>query len=215
MLTSIVLPLFGLLSIYYTFYTLIQYIQNKFLLFLSTVLTIILQVVIIAQILPYNSQFNTKYLLFQYIYLLRQSFYTNYILQHIMLPPPFTLTTEKRQNRSLIQDVTPFLNNIIFQYTNPLPFETEPHTLHTIPLAREHCDSYFYYIRYETLEITSSQTPFQVILTQLQEQVLEYTTEPSIHKILHFLYKMFSAHTFKNLLNSMRTKIHHFIVLLT
>ena len=45
-----------------------------------------------------------------------------------MLPTPFTLTTEKRQNRSLIQDVTPFLNNIIFQYTNPLPFETEPHS---------------------------------------------------------------------------------------
>ena len=54
-----------------------------------------------------------------------------------MLPTPFTLNTEKRQNRSLIQDVTPFLNNIIFQYTNPLPFETEPHTVHTIPLARD------------------------------------------------------------------------------
>ena len=59
-----------------------------------------------------------------------------------MLPPPFVLSTDKRQNRSLIQDVTPFLNNIIFQYTNSLPFETEPHTIHTIPLAREHCDSY-------------------------------------------------------------------------
>ena len=64
-----------------------------------------------------------------------------------MLPTPFTLNTEKRQNRSLIQDVTPFLNNIIFQYTNPLPFETKPHRVHTIALAREHCDSYLYYIR--------------------------------------------------------------------
>ena len=80
-----------------------------------------------------------------------------------MLPPPLVLSTEKRQNRSLIQDVTPFLKNIIFQYTNPLPFETEPHTIHNIPLAREHCDSFLYYIRYKTLEITSSQTPFQVI----------------------------------------------------
>ena len=85
-----------------------------------------------------------------------------------MLPTPFTLSTEKRQNRSLIQDVTPFLNNIIFQYTNPLPFETEPHTVHTIPLAREHYDSYLYYIRYETLEITSSQTPFQVIFNSVK-----------------------------------------------
>ena len=71
------------------------------------------------------------------------------------------LSTDKRQNRSIIQDVTPFLNNIIFQYTNPLPFEKEPHTIHTIPLAREHCNAYLYYIRYRTLEITSSQKPIQ------------------------------------------------------
>ena len=77
MLTSIVLPLFGLLSIYYTFYMLIQCIQNPFLLFLSTVFTIFLQVVFIDQILPYNSQFKTKYLLFQYIYPLWQPYYTN------------------------------------------------------------------------------------------------------------------------------------------
>ena len=77
MLTSIVIPLFGLLSIYYTFYLPIQYIQNPFLLFMSTALTIFLQVVFIDQILPYNSQFNTKYLLFQYIYPLWQSYYTN------------------------------------------------------------------------------------------------------------------------------------------
>ena len=85
-----------------------------------------------------------------------------------MIPTPFILTTEKRQNRSLIQDVTPFLNNIIFQYTNPLPFETEPYTVHTISLAREHCDSYLYYIRYKTREITSSQTPFRIIFNPVK-----------------------------------------------
>ena len=85
-----------------------------------------------------------------------------------MLPTPFTLTTEKGQNRSLIQDVTPFLNNIIFQYTNPLQFETEPHIVHTKPLVREHCHSYLYYILYKTLEITSSQTPFQVIFNPVK-----------------------------------------------
>ena len=77
MLTSLVLPLFGLLSIYYTFYTLIQYIHNPFLLFFCTVLTMFLQVVFRDQILPYNSQFNTKYLIFQYIYPLWKSYYTN------------------------------------------------------------------------------------------------------------------------------------------
>ena len=82
-----------------------------------------------------------------------------------MLPTPFTFTNEKRQNRSLIQDVIPFLNNNIFQYTNPLPFETEAHILHSILLVR---DSYLYYIRYKTLEITPSQTPFQVILNPVK-----------------------------------------------
>ena len=85
-----------------------------------------------------------------------------------MLPPPFVLSTEKRQNRSLTQDVTPFLNNLIFQYTNPLPFETEPHTIHTIPLAKEQCDSYLNYIRYKTLEITPSQNLFQVIFNPVK-----------------------------------------------
>ena len=55
MLTSIVLPLFGLLSIYHTFHALIQYIQNPLLLFISIALTIFLQDVFIDQILPYNS----------------------------------------------------------------------------------------------------------------------------------------------------------------
>ena len=77
MLTTFVLPLFGLLSVYYTFYTLIQYIHNPFLLLLCTVLSVFLQVVFINQIVPYISQFNTKYLLFQYIYPLWQSYCTN------------------------------------------------------------------------------------------------------------------------------------------
>ena len=60
MLTSLILPRFGLLRIYYTFGTLLQYIHNPFLLFLCTILTIFLQVAFLDQILPYNSQFNTK-----------------------------------------------------------------------------------------------------------------------------------------------------------
>ena len=85
-----------------------------------------------------------------------------------MLPPPFVLSTEKRQNRFLIQDVTPFLHNIIFQYTNPLPFETEPHIIHTIPSVREHSDSYLYFIRYTTFEITPPQHPFQIIFNPVK-----------------------------------------------
>ena len=76
-----------------------------------------------------------------------------------MLHPPFSLSTEQRQKRSLTQDVIPFLNNIIIQYTNPFSFETEPHNIQTFPLVREHCDSYLYYIRYKTTEVLHSQGP--------------------------------------------------------
>ena len=114
------------------------------LLLFCTVLTIFLQVVFVDIFLSYN------YTIQKFFFSNTAILYGNPILliflQHIMLPPPFALSTEKRQNRSLIQDVTPFLNSIIFQYSNPLPFETEPHTIHTIPLAREHRDSYLYYI---------------------------------------------------------------------
>ena len=80
-----------------------------------------------------------------------------------MLPTPFLISTDQRQKRSLTQDLIPFLNNIIFQYTNPLSFETEPHNVHNTPLAREHYDSYLYYFRYKTLEPLRSQSPFQTI----------------------------------------------------
>ena len=77
MLTTFIVPLFGLLSIYYTFYTLIQYIHNPFLLFLCTVLTVFVQVAFIDLLVPYNSELNTKFLLFQYLNPLWQSYYTN------------------------------------------------------------------------------------------------------------------------------------------
>ena len=77
MLTNLVLPLFGLLTIHYTFSALIQYIHNPFLLLLCTILKIFLQVIFVDQILPYKPYFKTKQLLLQYIYPLWQSYYAN------------------------------------------------------------------------------------------------------------------------------------------
>ena len=48
-----------------------------------------------------------------------------------MLPTPFLLASDQRQKRSLTQVV--YLNNIIFQYTSPLSFETKLQSIHTIP----------------------------------------------------------------------------------
>ena len=89
MFTSIVLPFIGLLSLYHTFCTLFTYIPNNILLILCTVLTIFLQIVFVHQILPYNSEFNTKYLLIQYIYPLWQTYYCDQSLNNTMLPTPF------------------------------------------------------------------------------------------------------------------------------
>ena len=79
-----------------------------------------------------------------------------------MLPTPLQCSTAPTRNvRSITQGINPFLQNLIFQYTNPLPFELEPHYIHTIPLLGEHLDSYLYYFRYTTYEINPSVTQFQ------------------------------------------------------
>ena len=85
-----------------------------------------------------------------------------------MLPNPFILSLQQRPIHSITLDVTPFLHNIIYQYTNPLSFETEAHSIHTIPFLRDHLDAYLYCFRYKTLEITPSQQPFQVIFNPVQ-----------------------------------------------
>ena len=86
-----------------------------------------------------------------------------------MLPHPFAVASEFRSARSLTQDVIPFFNNLIFQYTNPLSFETEPHSISTIPLLREHLDSYLYYFRYKSVEITPSQQRFQIFFNPVKD----------------------------------------------
>ena len=60
-----------------------------------------------------------------------------------MLATPFQCSTAPtRTVRSITQDINPFLQNLIFQYTNLLPFETELPSIHIIPLPREHLESY-------------------------------------------------------------------------
>ena len=76
MITNIILPLIRLLSIYHNFSALITYIPNKNLLLHCTVLTVFLQFVCVDQILPYNSNFNTKTFTIQYEYPLWQTYFT-------------------------------------------------------------------------------------------------------------------------------------------
>ena len=85
-----------------------------------------------------------------------------------MLPTLFQCSTPPTRNiRSITHDINPFLQNLIFQYTNPLHFETEPHSVHTIILLRKHLDLKLI-IRYKTYEISPSQTQFQVIFNSVE-----------------------------------------------
>ena len=62
--------------------------------------------------------------------------------------------------------ITPFLQNIIYIYTQPLPFENEPFTIETIPLIREHLDTYLFYIRYRNTALTTEFPTFQISFPQ-------------------------------------------------
>ena len=63
-------------------------------------------------------------------------------------------------------ELSPFLQNIISHYTQPLPFENEPQTIETIPLIREHLDTYLFFIRYKVLTITAEYPAFQISFPQ-------------------------------------------------
>ena len=63
-------------------------------------------------------------------------------------------------------ELNPFLQNIISHYTQPLPFENEPHTFETIPLISEQLDTYLFYIRYKVLTITTEYPAFQISFPQ-------------------------------------------------
>ena len=87
-----------------------------------------------------------------------------------MLPTAFQLTTlQHRDIRSLTQDIKPFLSNIIFHHTNPHLSDIEEHSKHTIRLVREYLASYLFYIRYKTLDINTSQNPFQIIFNPVHK----------------------------------------------
>ena len=65
------------------------------------------------------------------------------VTRNNIVPTPFRgPTSQTRDIRSLSHDIKLVLNNLIFRFKNPLPFEIEARSIHTIPLLREHLDSY-------------------------------------------------------------------------
>ena len=80
---------------------------------------------------------------------------------------PFVFNTSQRVTRDISQTLTQFLNNLIYNSTTPLSFETYPEDIYTTPLIREHHDSYSYYIDTHSLVANSEEPPFSIPFTSL------------------------------------------------
>ena len=63
-------------------------------------------------------------------------------------------------------EIKPFLHNNVYNYTQQLSFENEPYSLETIPLIREHLDTYLFYIRHRSTTASTEYPSFQITLPQ-------------------------------------------------
>ena len=95
------------------------------------------------------------------------------------------------KNAKLVKlEIKPFLHNIIYNYTKPLPFENEPYTLETIPLIREHLDSYLFYIRHRSTTASTEYSSFQNTFSQ--QDISSVRTYRRTINPVNLLYKKFS-----------------------
>ena len=87
-----------------------------------------------------------------------------------LIPLPFAFNTPQGVTRDVSQTLTQFLNNLIYNSTTPLSFETYPEDIYTAPLIREHHDSYLYYIETHSLVLNSEEPPFSIPFTSLKNR---------------------------------------------
>ena len=79
-------------------------------------------------------------------------------------------------------EIKPFLHNIVYNYTKPPSFENEPYSLETIPLTREHLDTYLFYIRHGSTTVSTEYPSFQNTFPQ-QETSSTQTYRRTINPI--------------------------------
>ena len=84
---------------------------------------------------------------------------------HLLLPLPFASNTSHRITRDTLHTLIQFINNLIYDSTTPLSFETYPEDIYTTPLIREHHDSYLYYIDTHSLIPNSDEPHFSIPFT--------------------------------------------------
>ena len=99
----------------------------------------------------------------------------------ISSPSLFEITYIK--NAKLIEtEIKPLLHNIVYNYTQPLFFENEPYSLETIPLIREHLDTYLFYIRHRSTTISTEYPSFQITFPQQETSSIQ-TSRRTINPI--------------------------------
>ena len=85
------------------------------------------------------------------------------------LPIPFTLDPNANvTTRRVKESITKFIDNLRYNITTPLPFETYTEDIYTTPLFREHHDSYLYYIETHSLTRDVNTSPFSIIFNTQQ-----------------------------------------------
>ena len=78
------------------------------------------------------------------------------------------------KNTKVVKTETkPFLHNIVYNYTQPLSFENEPYSLETIPLIREHLDTYLFYIRQRSTTASTEYLSFQINFPQQETSSIQ------------------------------------------
>ena len=69
-------------------------------------------------------------------------------------------------NFIILYIVQTIIQNIIYNFTQPLLFENELFTIETIPLIREHLDTCLLYIRHRNTTITTEYPTFKISFPQ-------------------------------------------------
>ena len=69
--------------------------------------------------------------------------------------------------------IKPFSHNFVYNYTQPLSFENEPYSLETIPLIREHLDTYLFYIRNRYTTVSTEYPSFQITFPQQENSSIQ------------------------------------------
>ena len=90
----------------------------------------------------------------------------------ISSPSPFEINYIKNA-KVMKTEIKPFLHEIVYNYTQPLSFENEPYSLETIPLFREHLDTYLFYIRYRSTTVSTENPSFQITFPQQETSSIQ------------------------------------------